>query len=99
MTEAPISRLKRAVQSHHGGVATFVQSVPVRETNDENTVWNGVVLVFDLVSYPTAERAYAWSYDRPDGKRSFLGVLHVPPIDSPAAAVRAAKVMESKPSR
>jgi hypothetical protein len=94
MTEAPISQLKRAVESHHGGLATFVQSVPVRETNGENTVWNGVVSVFDLVSHPTAERAYAWSYDRPNGKRRFLAMLHAPPIDSPAAAVRAATVAE-----
>src|SRR2546422_290075 len=27
----------------------------------------------DLEGHPTANRAYAWSYERPDGKRRFLG--------------------------
>ena len=53
--------LKRAVENMHDGTATFAQSVPVCETFEGKTVWEGVVHVFDLTGHPTATRAYAWS--------------------------------------
>jgi hypothetical protein len=37
------------------------QIVPVREEYHGQTVWEGVVHVFDLASHPTATGAYAWS--------------------------------------
>ena len=49
------------VESQHGGKATLVQSVPVCETFEGWTVWEGVAHVFDLTEHPTATRAYAWS--------------------------------------
>lgn len=45
----------------HGGTATFVQVVPVREEFEGAPVWEGVVHVFDLVGNPAATRAFAWS--------------------------------------
>src|SRR5207247_571707 len=60
------------------------------------TVWDGTVAVFDLRGHPSANRAYAWSYERPDGKRRFFAVLHAPPVASPRDAVRAAIVAEAK---
>jgi hypothetical protein len=56
------------------------------------------VHVFDLEGHPTANRAYAWSYERPKGKRRFFAVLHVPPVIGPREAVRAAIVAENKVS-
>jgi hypothetical protein len=89
------SELKQAVESQHGGFAHFVQFVPVHEVHEGETVWNGTVAVFDLKSSPSGcDRAYAWSYELEDGKRRFFAVLHTGPIDSPAAAVRAAIVAE-----
>lgn len=87
--------MKQAVERLHGGTAALVQSVPVVETFAGNTVWNGIVHVFDLTDNTTASRAYAWSspIDGSD-KRRFFAVLHVPPIDSPQKAVRAAIVQE-----
>jgi hypothetical protein len=96
MTEVAAPELKRAVESQHGGTATLVQAVPVREEFEGKTVWDGVVHVFDLAGHPNAKRAYAWSYERPDGKRRFFAVLHIPPIDSPVNAVRAAIVAEAR---
>ena len=46
MSEA--DQLKEAVENMHGGTATLVQSVPVRETFEGKTAWEGVVHVFDL---------------------------------------------------
>jgi len=38
-----------------------VEAVPVKETFQGKTVWEGTVHVFDLEGYPKATRAYAWS--------------------------------------
>ena len=61
MAEVEADQLRDAVQNMHGGIATLAQSVPVRETFEGKTVWEGVVHVFDLAGHPTATRAYAWS--------------------------------------
>ena len=88
--DVPPKELRVAVERMHGGSAQLVQSVPVRETFDGKTVWEGVVHVFDLTGHPTATRAYAWSSPiEGSTKRRFFAVLHQPPVDSPLAAVRA----------
>ncbi len=88
-----------AIESQHGGSATFTQSVPVRETYKGQPVWDGVVHVFDLANHPKATRAYAWSSPiEGSTKRRFFAVLHMGAIKSPAAAVRAAIVAEHKSS-
>jgi hypothetical protein len=94
MTEVSASELKQAVESQHGGTATFLQSVPVKEEHEGQVAWNGTVAVFMLAGHATANRAYAWSYERPDGRRRFFAVLHAGPITSPRDAVRAAIVAE-----
>ena len=97
MNEVAPSELKKAVESQHGGTAFYVQSVPVHEVFRDETVWDGSVAVFDLKDSPSgASRAYAWSYEREDGKRRFFAVLGVPPINEPRDAVRAAIVVEAR---
>ena len=60
------------------------QIVPVREEYHGQTVWEGVVHVFDLADHPTAARAYAWSSPiSGSSKKRFFAVLHQPPVDSP----------------
>lgn len=89
--------LIRAIESEHGGTATFVQSVPVKEMHNGHTVWEGVVHVFDLAGNPKATRAYAWSSPiEGSTKRRFFAVLHMGAIKSPQDAVRAAIVAEHK---
>jgi hypothetical protein len=100
MTEVSTDQLKRAVESQHGGKATFVRSVPIHEEHKGQTVWNGAVRVYDLADGPSgATRVYAWSHSLPDGKRRFFAVLHVPPIVGPREAVRAAIVAEARPGK
>lgn len=97
MSEVSIDQLKEAVESQHGGAATFVQAVPVHEVHNGETVWDGVVHVFNLKHCPSgAFRAYAWSYECDDGKRRFFAVLHTPQIDGPRKAVQAAIVAEAR---
>lgn len=97
MAEVQHAELKRAVESQHGGVAHYIQSVQVLETHGGQTVWDGAVAIFGLRGSPSgATRAYVWSYELPDGKRRFFAVLHIPPITSPVDAVRAAIIAESR---
>jgi hypothetical protein len=97
MIEVSPDQLKQAVESQHGGTATFVQSVPVHEEFKGQVVWDGMVALFDLAGHPKATRAYAWSHAI-DGstKRKFFAVLGIPPITGPVEAVRAAIVAEAR---
>jgi hypothetical protein len=93
----PDDRLRKTVELMHGGKATFVQFVPVRETFGGGTVWDGLVHVFDRDGHPTATRAYAWSSPiEGSTKRQFYALLHQPPVDSPQTVVRAAIVAEQR---
>ena len=95
-TEIAASELKRAVESQHGGTATFIQSVPVYESRNGITVWNGAVQIFDLADSPSGVlRAYAWSDGLPDGKRRSVVVLHIAPIVGPREAVKASLMADA----
>jgi hypothetical protein len=97
MSEDSVSELEKAIESQHGGTATLVQSVPIREMFEGKTVWEGVVHVFDLANNLRATRAYAWSSPiEGSTKRRFFAVLHMGAIKSPQDAVRAAIVAETR---
>ncbi len=97
MADVELDQLKRAVEGQHGGRATYVASVPVVETFNGKTVWDGTVAVFDLDGCANATRAYAWSSPvEGSKKRRFFAVLHLGGIRSPQDAVRAAIVAEHK---
>jgi hypothetical protein len=93
-------QLGATIEAQHGCKATWVQAVPVKETFDRKTVWEGVVYVFQVHGRPQTYKAYAWSSPiEGSDKRRFFAVLHVPPVTSPAAAVRAAVVAEHRSGR
>src|SRR3954451_1938018 len=97
MVEVEADQLRDAVERMHGGTATLAQSVPVRETFQGKTVWEGVVHVFDLAGHTTATRAYAWSFPAEGSdKPRYVAVLHTDRINSPLQAVRAAIVAENR---
>lgn len=91
-----ISELQDVIRRLHGVESKHVESVPVKETFQGKTVWEGIVEVFELMGYPKAPRAYAWSHDTDDPKqpRRHVTVLHIHPVTSPILAVRAAIVQE-----
>ena len=89
--------LKHAIESQHGGTATRLQSVPVKETYEGQTVWEGVVHVFALIGNPKAVKAYAWSSPvEGSDKRRYFAVLHTGGITCPQEAVRAAVVPKDR---
>ena len=96
MTER-IEKLKDAVQVMHRCSAVHVQTVPVVEIFGKETVWEGVVEVFDITGHPKAKRCYAWSYLE-GAETQFVTVLEIPPVSSPQTAVRAS-IMASRSAR
>jgi hypothetical protein len=45
MGDYNLDQLREAVERMHGGTAAFAQSVPVRETFEGKSVWEGVVQI------------------------------------------------------
>lgn len=85
-----IKELQDVIRKLHGAEATHVETVPVVETFQGQTVWEGEVEVFDLLDHPTASRIYAWSHDTddPSNPRRHVTVLHLPPAITPRKAVQ-----------
>lgn len=84
-----ISDLQDVIRKLHGVESRHVESVSVKEQFRGKTVWEGVVEVFELIGHPKASRLYAWSHDTDGPKKRHITVLHLAPINSPEAAVRA----------
>jgi hypothetical protein len=97
MDDAGLPALLDAIRHLEGCAATWVESVPVHETHEGKTVWEGEVQVFDLVKHPKGvARAYAWSHVTTGTRRQFHVVLHLPPVDGPVMAVKTAILAEYK---
>jgi hypothetical protein len=91
-----IEELQDVIRKLHGAEASHVETVPVVETFNGQTVWEGEVEVFDLLDHPTASRLYAWSHDTddPSNPRRHVTVLHLPPAITPRKAVQASIVSD-----
>jgi hypothetical protein len=91
-----IEELRDVIRRLHGADAEHIASVPVKESFQGKTVWDGIVEVFDLKGHPTAMHIYAWAHDTddPNNPRRHVTVLHLHPIKSAEDAVRAAIVQE-----
>lgn len=89
--------LRDIVERLHNCTAAFIEDVVVLEKFGDKAVWSGTVSVYDLKDHPKATRAYAWSSPiEGSTKRRYYAVLHIPPVDSPEKAVRAAIVNDHK---
>jgi hypothetical protein len=93
-----IEDLKEVIRVLHGVESTHVTSVPIKETFNGKTIWEGVVEVFTLHEHPQANTAYAWSHatDDPSNPKRHVTVLHIPPAVSPLTAVRSVILQELK---
>ena len=52
--EVSIEALQKAIFNLHGCKSKWVESVPIKEIFEGETVWEGVVQIFDLIDHPTA---------------------------------------------
>jgi len=50
--DVAVKVLKKAVFNLHGCKSKWIESVPVREVFQGQTVWEGVVQVFELTDHP-----------------------------------------------
>ena len=91
-----IHELGEVIHRLHGGIATHLESVPVKEVFRGKTVWDGIVEVFTLKGHPKTDRVYAWMHDTDDpaSAKRHVTVLHIPPVVSAKTAVQAAIVQE-----
>ncbi|MGA2447043.1 MAG: hypothetical protein ABTD50_00030 [Polyangiaceae bacterium] len=94
---AGIPALIDAIRYLHKVEATHVETVHVREVFRGELVFERDVEVFDIVGHPKAKRAYAWSEATTGSKRRFFATLHIAPVDSPIAAVRASILADAEP--
>ena len=91
MNEAHTSQFKRLIETQHGAQSTFVKSIRVHRSMENQSNWDGVVHVFDLNNHPKAKRAFAWSSPiSGSGKPRFFAVLQTDAIATPIQAVKAA---------
>jgi hypothetical protein len=82
----------------HGAESRFVGWEAVSDTFQGKTVFERTVGVFEITGHPQAARAYAWSEpgtSSPTARR-FFAVIHVPPVDSALAAVRASIAKDAR---
>jgi hypothetical protein len=95
-----IEELREVIRRLHGVESQHVESVPVKETFQGRTVWEGAVEVFQLIGHPKASKIYAWAHDTDDPKhpRRHVTVLHMDSVTSPILAVRAAIIQEFRQS-
>ena len=91
-----LRELQQVIHRLHGVQSTHIESVPVKETFQGRTVWEGVVEAFQLHDHPKVPMVYAWAHDtdEPDRPRRHVTVLHIHPITSAREAIRAAVVQE-----
>lgn len=95
-----VEDLKQAIEKLHHCQASFLKDVAVVEKFGDETVWRGVVSVFDIKGHSRADKCYAWSSPiEGSTKRRYFAVLHIPPIDSAEKAVRASIVHDQRVSK
>ncbi len=91
-----IEDLKDVIRKLHGVDSTHRQSVPVKELFNGQTIWDGVVEVFELHGHKLVDTVYAWSHATDDQVNPIrhVTVLHLGPVVSPETAVRASILQE-----
>jgi len=84
-----IEAIRDAIRHLHGCDSRHIESVPVHEEFQGETVWSGIVEVFELLGHPQAKKCYAWGFTDDLGKGQYIAVLDASPVDSPRKAVQA----------
>ena len=65
-----IKELQDVIRRLHGAEATHVETVPIKEEFQGQTIWQGEVEVFDLHNHPQTHRVYAWAHETEDADPS-----------------------------
>jgi hypothetical protein len=93
-----LGTLESAIGMRHHCSPTHKQTIFVRaNTEDQETVWEGLVEEFDLSGHETAKTCYAWRHMEPNGRSKIIAVLRNTFIDSAEKAVQAAIFTDAQP--
>jgi hypothetical protein len=93
-----LDNLKAAILIEHRCTPTHRGTRFVQETTSNgDTVWEGNVEVFSLLSHGQFKTCYAWQHTDDKGKLKIFAVQESQFIDSPARAVQAALFMDAQP--
>jgi hypothetical protein len=100
-TQDYIQTLQEAIRKAFDCEARHKESIPLRETFQGKTIWEGTVEVFDLIGHSKAQFAYAWGHAARDtgNEVRIVTVLGVPPVDSPRKAVQVSIVADAKANK
>lgn len=94
-----VNALAAAILMQHECEPTYRETVFVEEKTDDNQiVWQGDVLVFDLSGHRNAKACYAWQHYDGDGDTKIFAILENELINSPKRAVQAAIFVDAQPS-
>ena len=85
-----IEELGKAIAAMHECRCEHFGAEHVREEHNGELVWEGDVEIFQLKGHSEASVAYGWGWGADDGEIDYIGILHVPPIESAKEAVKAA---------
>jgi hypothetical protein len=89
-----IEKLQSVILRRHACQASWSESLPVHDVFRGQTIWQGIVEVFQLSGHPTARKAYAWldQDGENDTTEMVETILEIPPVDSPLSAVWASNI-------
>jgi len=93
---AYIEELRNVIRELHGVESKHLESIPITEESRGQTVWDGVVEVFQLIGHPRAFQAFAWSHETDGTEKRHVTVLRIHPVVSARDAVKAAVLQEIK---
>jgi hypothetical protein len=98
VTQPHIRELRDVIHHLHNAKAKHLESVPITESFQGKTVWDGVVEVFRLKGHPQTDGVYTWTHatDDPAHPKRHVTVLHIPPVVSPRTAVQAVILQDFK---
>jgi len=88
-----ISTFQAAIEEIHGAKSRFLTRENVQEVFEGEPVWQGEVLIFELLDHPSVRLCYAWEVDG-----EVTAVLGQWPIQSAQDAVRASIMADNGPA-
>ena len=67
-----IAEIQAAFLKLHGCDAVYLETVPVVEEFQGQTIWQGDVEVFELEGHPKATRGYGWGHVTGESRQTIL---------------------------
>jgi hypothetical protein len=83
-----IERLKEIIEREYSTTAKHVETVPVHEIFEGETIWDGEVEVFEVPEYSEGDRVFAWAFED-DNCEQQITIAQIPPATTPENAVKA----------